>query len=212
VRVPAGQGPHPCPDGRSALNWRPNTALFEASQRPHLPRLVGKGADGVPARNVMGAAATVKERSPRADTARRSGAGVTRLSSCTLIDLPKVQDPRGNLTFVESGHHLPFKFNRVFYLYDVPGGSDRGGHALKTQHQFIIAIAGSFDVVLDAGHGRQRFQLNRSYYGLYVPPMVWRELENFSSGSVALVLASGFYDEADYIRDHGDFQQAERQR
>jgi hypothetical protein len=90
----------------------------------------------------------------------------------------------------------------------VPGGSDRGGHALKTTHQFIIAMAGSFDVVLDGGNGRQRFQLNRSYYGLYIAPMVWRELENFSSGSVALVLASGYYDEADYLREHGDFKRA----
>lgn len=134
--------------------------------------------------------------------------GVSRLSQCVLIDLPKVQDPRGNLTFIEAGRHLPFEFNRVFYLYDVPGGSDRGGHALKTTHQFIVAMAGSFDVILDAGNGRQRFQLNRSYYGLCIPPMVWRELENFSSGSVALVLASGFYDEADYIRDHADFKRA----
>ncbi len=134
--------------------------------------------------------------------------GVSRLSQCTLIDLPKVQDPRGNLTFIEAGRHLPFEFNRVFYLYDVPGGSDRGGHALKTTHQFIVAMAGSFDVILDAGSGRQRFQLNRSHYGLYIPPMVWRELENFSSGSVAMVLASDFYDEADYIREHADFKRA----
>ncbi len=137
-------------------------------------------------------------------------AGTSRMSACALIDLPKIQDPRGNLTFIEAGRHLPFKFSRVFYLYDVPGGSDRGGHALKTTHQFITAISGSFDVILDAGNGRQRFQLNRSYYGLYVPPMVWRELENFSSGSVALVLASDYYDEDDYIRENAVFQDALR--
>jgi len=135
---------------------------------------------------------------------------VTRMSECKLVELPKIADPRGNLTFIEAGRHLPFKFQRVFYLYDVPGGSDRGGHALKTTHQFIVAMSGSFDVLLDAGNGRQRFSLNRSYYGLYVAPMVWRELENFSSGSVALVLASGNYDEADYFRDHAEFKAALR--
>jgi len=125
---------------------------------------------------------------------------LSRLSDCKLIDLPRIQDPRGNLTFVETERHVPFALKRVFYLYDVPGGSDRGGHALKTTHQFVIALSGSFDVILDGGRGRQRFHMNRSYYGLYIAPMVWRELENFSSGSVALVLASEVYDEADYIR------------
>jgi WxcM-like, C-terminal len=157
----------------------------------------------------MGVMTATKEKARGHEPARtKQAASVSRLSACSLVDLPKVQDPRGNLTFIEAGRHLPFKFNRVFYLYDVPGGSDRGGHALKSTQQFIIAIAGSFDVVLDAGNGRQRFQLNRSYYGLNIAPMVWRELENFSSGSVALVLASGFYDEADYIRDHADFKTA----
>jgi hypothetical protein len=106
----------------------------------------------------MSTMAAARERSPKATPSRAGGkvaAGISRLSACTLIDLPKVQDPRGNLTFIEAGRHLPFKFNRVFYLYDVPGGSDRGGHALKTTHQFIIAMAGSFDVMLDAGNGRQ---------------------------------------------------------
>jgi hypothetical protein len=163
--------------------------------------------------DVRAKAGAAAERRTGASPGAASGAkraGTSRMSACALIDLPKVQDPRGNLTFIEGGRHLPFKFNRVFYLYDVPGGSDRGGHALKTTHQFITAISGSFDVILDAGNGRQRFQLNRSYYGLYVPPMVWRELENFSSGSVALVLASHFYDEGDYIRDHGAFHDALR--
>ena len=127
------------------------------------------------------------------------------IDQCRLIDLPKILDARGNLTFIESGRHLPFEFKRVYYLYDVPGGSERGGHAHKSLHQFLIAMTGSFDVILDAGRGRQRFHLNRSYYGLYIPPMVWRELDNFSSGSVAVALASEFYDEDEYIRDHSAF-------
>jgi dTDP-4-dehydrorhamnose 3,5-epimerase-like enzyme len=132
------------------------------------------------------------------------------IDQCRLIDLPKILDARGNLTFIESGRHLPFELKRVYYLYDVPGGSERGGHAHKSLHQFLIAMSGSFDVVLDAGHGRQRFHLNRSYYGLYIPPMVWRELDNFSSGSVALALVSEFYDEDEYIRDHAAYLEAVR--
>jgi dTDP-4-dehydrorhamnose 3,5-epimerase-like enzyme len=132
------------------------------------------------------------------------------IDQCRLIDLPKILDARGNLTFLESGRHLPFEFKRVYYLYDVPGGSERGGHAHRSLHQFLIAMSGSFDVVLDAGRGRQRFHLNRSYYGLYIPPMVWRELDNFSSGSVALALVSEFYDEDEYIRDHTVFLEAIR--
>ena len=124
------------------------------------------------------------------------------LGDCKIIDLPKISDPRGNLTFIEGGGHLPFAIERVYYLYDVPGGAERGGHAHKELHQFIIAISGSFDVVLDDGRQRQRFHLNRSYYGLYVCPMIWRELDNFSSGSVSLVLASHRYDESDYYRDY----------
>ena len=135
----------------------------------------------------------------------------TRLSDCKLIDLPKIADPRGNLTFIECERQVPFEFKRVFYLYDVPGGSERGGHALKTTHQFIIAMSGSFDVVLDAGRGKQRFHLNRSHYGLYIAPMVWRELDNFSSGSVALVLASDNYDADEYIREYREFVEATKQ-
>lgn len=127
------------------------------------------------------------------------------LGDCRLIDLPKVSDPRGNLTFIESGNHIPFEFKRVFYLYDVPGGAMRAGHALKTCHQFIIAASGSFDVILDDGNTRQKCHLNRSYYGLYIPPMIWREIEDFSSGSVCLVIASEFYSEADYFRDYAEF-------
>jgi dTDP-4-dehydrorhamnose 3,5-epimerase-like enzyme len=127
------------------------------------------------------------------------------LAQARVIELPKIADPRGNLTFIEQQRHIPFDIRRVYYLYDVPGGEARGGHAHRALEQLIIAVSGSFDVVLDDGTSKQRFFLNRSYYGLYVPRMVWRELENFSSGSVSLVLASEFYDEADYFRDYDDF-------
>ncbi len=126
---------------------------------------------------------------------------------CKLIDLPKIQDPRGNLTFIEGGRHIPFEIRRVYYLYDVPGGSERGGHAHKELSQLIIAMSGSFDVVLDDGHAKKRVHLCRSYYGLYVCPMIWRELDNFSSGSVCMVLASNVYDEADYYRSYDEFMQ-----
>jgi dTDP-4-dehydrorhamnose 3,5-epimerase-like enzyme len=132
------------------------------------------------------------------------------IKDCTLIDLPRVNDPRGNLTFIEGGRHVPFELKRIFYLYDVPGGAMRAGHALKRCHQFIVATSGSFDVVLDDGSERKRFPLNRSYYGLYVPPLVWREIDNFSSNSVCVVLASEAYDESDYYRDYEDFLAAVR--
>jgi WxcM-like, C-terminal len=128
------------------------------------------------------------------------------LDLCRIVDLPKITDARGNLTFVEGGRHVPFDIRRVYYLYDVPGGSERGGHAHKGLHQLIIAMSGSFDVLLDDGRGKKRFHLNRSYNGLYVCPMIWRELDNFSSGSVCMVLASNLYDEADYIRDYAEFK------
>jgi WxcM-like, C-terminal len=127
------------------------------------------------------------------------------IKDCRIIDLPKISDPRGNLTFIEGGNHIPFDIQRVYYLYDVPGGSERGGHAHKDLHQLIIAMSGSFDVVLDDGFEKKRFHLNRSYYGLYVDTMVWRELDNFSSGSVSMVLASNKYTEDDYLRDYNDF-------
>jgi hypothetical protein len=127
------------------------------------------------------------------------------LDSCHLVDLPKISDPRGNLTFVEGGNHIPFDIKRVYHLYDVPGGAERGGHAHKGLHQLIIAISGAFDIVLDDGDEKKRFHLNRSYFGLYVSPMIWREMDNFSSGAVCLVLASNFYDEADYYRNYDDF-------
>ena len=127
------------------------------------------------------------------------------LNVCRLIDLPKVADPRGNLTFIEGGRHVPFDIQRVYYLYDVPGGAERGGHAHRGLHQLIIAMSGSFDVILDDGRERKRIHLNRSYYGLYVCPMIWRELDNFSSGSVCMALASNFYDESDYYREYDEY-------
>lgn len=131
-----------------------------------------------------------------------------KLDQCRLIELPKIADPRGNLTFIEGERHVPFDIKRVFYLYDVPGGADRGGHALKNCEQFLVAMSGSFDVILDDGESRERVQLRRSYMGLYLPPMIWREMDNFSSGSVCMVLASHRYDEKDYYRDHGDYLNA----
>ena len=127
------------------------------------------------------------------------------LNDCRMINLPKISDPRGNLTFIEGGNHIPFDIQRVYYLYDVPGGAERGGHAHKNLHQLIIAMSGSFDVVLDDGQEKKRYHLNRSYQGLYVCSMIWRELDNFSSGSVCMVLASNKYDEDDYYRNYNEF-------
>lgn len=125
-----------------------------------------------------------------------------------IIELPVIPDNRGNLTFVESGRHIPFDIARVFYLYDVPGGESRGGHANREVEQVIIAMSGSFDVVLDDGTNRKTVSLNRSYFGLYIPRMIWRELENFSSGAVCTVLASLPFDEGDYYRDYDEFRDA----
>ncbi len=127
-----------------------------------------------------------------------------------IIDFPIVHEPRGNLSFIEGGVHVPFDIKRVYYLYDVPGGAMRGGHAHKQLQQVIIALSGSFDVVLDDGQSRQKVSLNRGYHGLYMANMIWRELENFSSGAVCLVLASEHYLESDYIRDHDEFLRAVR--
>jgi dTDP-4-dehydrorhamnose 3,5-epimerase-like enzyme len=132
------------------------------------------------------------------------------LDECRIIDLPRIQDPRGNLTFIEGVNHVPFEIARVYYLYDVPGGETRGGHAHRRLEQFIIAMSGSFDVVLDDGSERRTVSLNRSYYGLYMPRMIWRELVNFSSGSVCTVLASRPYEEEDYYRDYDEFVAAAR--
>lgn len=130
------------------------------------------------------------------------------MSAHRLIDLPIVPDHRGNLTFIEGARHIPFEIKRVFYLYDVPGGQSRAGHALKGVEQLLIAASGSFDVVLDDGRERKTVTLNRSYVGLYLPSLVWRELENFSSGAVCLVLASHHYEEDAYYRDFDEYRAA----
>ncbi len=127
------------------------------------------------------------------------------LKHCQIIDLPKIHDPRGNLTYIEAGRHVPFNIQRVYYLYDVPGGSERGGHAHKALHQLIVAMSGSFDIHLDDGIETKKVHMNRSYYGLYVCPMIWREIDNFSSGAVCMVLASNYYDKLDYYRDYDLF-------
>jgi hypothetical protein len=127
------------------------------------------------------------------------------IDNCKIIDLPRINDPRGNLTFVEANRHIPFDIQRVYYLYDVPGGAERGGHAHKGLHQLIVAMSGSFDIHLDDGHAKKTVHMNRSYYGLYVCPMIWREIDNFSSGAVCMVLASDYYDELDYYREYNEF-------
>lgn len=132
------------------------------------------------------------------------------LDACILLDLPRIQDPRGNLTFIEGGNHIPFPIRRVFYLYDVPGGESRAGHALKTCHQLIIAVSGSFDVTLGDATRTRRVHLARSYYGLHVQPMIWRELDNFSSGAVCLVLASENYQEDGYFREFEAYAMAQQ--
>lgn len=130
------------------------------------------------------------------------------VAGCQLIDLPVIKEARGNLTFVESGRHIPFDLKRVYYLYDVPGGAERGGHAHRTLHQLLVAMSGAFDVHVADPHERRSFTLNRSYRGLYLPPMTWREIDNFSGGSVCMVLASDFYSEDDYFRDFDEFRAA----
>ena len=128
------------------------------------------------------------------------------LRDCQIVDLRKIADPRGNLTPIESFIDVPFQIERVYYLYDVPGGSHRGGHAHKELQQLIIAISGSFDVTLDDGTDKQKFTLNRPYFGLQVCPMTWREIDNFSSASVCMVIASQKFDESDYYRDYSTFR------
>jgi hypothetical protein len=132
------------------------------------------------------------------------------VDACRIIELPKITNEKGNLTFVESGRHLPYEFRRVYYLYDIPGGAERGGHAHRECHQFIIAVAGSFDVLLDDGQATKKVHLNRSHKGLYICPGIWRVLDNFSSGAISLVFSSDFYSEADYWRNYDDFLAAVR--
>jgi dTDP-4-dehydrorhamnose 3,5-epimerase-like enzyme len=127
------------------------------------------------------------------------------IEQCRIIELPKISDPRGNLTFVEANRHIPFDIKRVYYLYDVPGGSERAGHSHKQLQQLFISMSGSFDILLDDGYEKKKYHMNRSYNGLYVCPMIWRDLENFSSGAVCMVLASDYYDESDYYREYQDF-------
>lgn len=129
------------------------------------------------------------------------------ISQCQILELPKITDNRGNLTFIEENRHVPFDIKRIYYLYDIPGGESRGGHAHKKLHQFLVALSGTFDVVLDDGFQRKTFSLNRAYNGLLIVPGIWRELNNFSTGSVCLVLASELYDHEDYIYKYEDFVQ-----
>jgi hypothetical protein len=133
-------------------------------------------------------------------------------ASYKLIELPKIHDERGNLTFIENSRHIPFDIKRVYYLYDVPGGAMRAGHAHKRLEQFLVAMSGSFDVMLDNGFQKIKFHLNRSYYGLYIPSMIWREIDNFSSGSVCMALASDYFEEADYYRIYAEFLVAVREQ
>ena len=132
------------------------------------------------------------------------------ISDCKIISLPKIGDPRGNLTFIEGNKHIPFEFKRVYYVYDLPGGEERGGHAHKNLEQFVIAAMGSFDIILDDGKERKRYHLERAFYGLYIPSMIWRGIDNFSSGSFCLVLASKYFDEGDYIRDYDEFKKLKK--
>jgi glyoxylate utilization-related uncharacterized protein len=129
------------------------------------------------------------------------------LESVRIVELPKILDERGNLSFLEGDRHIPFAIKRTYWIYDVPGGEQRGGHAFKKQQEVIIALSGSLDVVVNDGVNEKRFSLNRSYYGLYIPSGIWRHMDNFSTNSVALVLSSTEYQENDYIRDHNQFLQ-----
>lgn len=123
-----------------------------------------------------------------------------------IINLPKIVDPRGNLSFFENPSQLPFEIARTYWIYDVPGGETRGSHAFKEQQEFIVALSGSFDVILHDGENEMKFSLNRSYYGVYIPKMYWRKLENFSTNSLALIVSDKIYDEHDYIRDFEEFK------
>lgn len=122
-----------------------------------------------------------------------------------IVELPKFADPRGNLSFVEQLNHIPFEIKRTYWIYDVPGGENRGGHAFRKNEEFIVALSGAFDVIVDDGMRKKKYTLSRSYYGLYVPAGLWREMENFSTNSLALEFGSIHYDEHDYIRDYDEY-------
>ena len=128
------------------------------------------------------------------------------IDNVKIVDLPKIEDQRGNLSFYESLNHIPFEIKRIYWIYDVPGGQKRGGHAFKEQHEFIIALSGSFDVKLNDGQNEKTFSLNRSYHGLFIPNMIWREMLNFSTNSLALIVSSTHFSDADYIRGFDLFQ------
>ena len=127
------------------------------------------------------------------------------INKCEIFDLPKIHDPRGNLSFIQEEEHVPFKIKRTYWIYDVPGGQIRGGHAFKKQHEMIIALSGSLDVIVDDGINKKIYSLNRSYFGLYIPSGIWRRMENFSTNSLAMVLSSTGYSEDDYIRDYNEY-------
>jgi len=135
-----------------------------------------------------------------------------KLSDLKIIELPKFLDERGNLSVIEENKNIPFKIERVYWIYDVPGGDKRGGHAYRNNEEFIVALSGAFDIILDDGNGKKRFQLNRSYYGLYVPNGLWREMDNFSTNSLAVVLSSTKYNEDDYIRNYDEFVNLNKNR
>ena len=128
-----------------------------------------------------------------------------KVADVKIVELPKFTDPRGNLSFVEQLNHIPFEIKRTYWIYDVPGGETRGGHAYRKNQEFIVALSGAFDVIVDDGTAKKKFTLNRSYYGLYVPAGLWREMENFSTNSLALEFSSIHYDERDYIRDYDEY-------
>lgn len=130
---------------------------------------------------------------------------ITFVNDCKIIDLKKIINDKGNLTPVENSTDIPFDVKRIYYLYDVPGGETRGGHAHQKLQQFVICLSGSFDILLDDGTNKKTYKLNRSHYGLFIPPMIWRELVNFSTGAICLVLASEFYEENEYLRDYDEY-------
>lgn len=132
------------------------------------------------------------------------------IKAVKIVELPKFTDPRGNLSFVEQLNHIPFEIKRTYWIYDVPGGESRGGHAFKENEEFIVALSGAFDVIIDDGTEKKKIALNRSYYGLYVPAGLWREIENFSTNSLALEFGSIHYDENDYVRDYDEFLKLKR--